>query len=71
MSILLAAAEKLTHRLRLLQRMQIQARERGDTLVELHVEELFDSADLAAIDAWERAKAEAMGAQPLPFELAV
>jgi hypothetical protein len=65
---LLIAAEKLTRRLAVLQTLQMQARERGDTYVELHVAELFEPADLEAIQAWEAAKAEALGAQPLPFE---
>jgi hypothetical protein len=66
---LLAAAEKLTTRLRVLQRLQEQARERGDVTVELNVAELFEAADLDAITAFEAAKAEAMGQVPLPMEM--
>lgn len=67
---LLLVAEKLTTRLRILQRTQIQARERGETVMEFAVGELFDAADQEAIDAWERAKAAAMGAVPLFDEAA-
>lgn len=67
---LLIAAEKLTRRLAVLQTLQMQARDRGETHVELHVAELFEPADLEAIQAWEAAKAAAMGAQPLRFEAA-
>ena len=67
MQALLRAAEKLTRRLLILQKLQAQARERGETSIDLHVEELFESSDLEAIDAWEAAKAEAMGQVPLPL----
>lgn len=67
---LLIAAGKLTRRLRILQKMQAQHREMGDTHVELAVGELFESDDLAALMAWEEAVAQAMGAQPLLFEAA-
>jgi len=69
MSALLTAAELLTHRLRILQKMQIQARERGETVVELNVAELFEPGDLAAIEAWEAAVAKVTGQTPLPWEL--
>jgi uncharacterized membrane protein YqjE len=69
MKNLLAAAEKLTVRLRILQKLQAQHREMGDTHVELAVGELFESGDLEAIQAFEEAKAEAMGQVPLPMEL--
>jgi len=66
---LLSAAEKLTTRLRVLQRLQEQAHERGAATVELHVAELFEPADLETITAFEVAKAEAMGQVPLPLEI--
>jgi hypothetical protein len=69
MSALLAAAEKLTTRLRILQKLQAQCRERQEVTIELHVSELFEPGDLEAIEAWEKALAEATGAQPLPFEV--
>ena len=69
MLALLQAAEKLTRRLTILQRLQAQARERGETVIELHVEELFEAGDREAIEAWEAAKAEATGQMPLPLEL--
>jgi hypothetical protein len=69
MSALLAAAELLTRRLRILQKLQAQARERGETIIELNVAELFEPGDQAAIDAWEAAVAKVTGQQPLPWEL--
>ena len=69
MTSLLAAAELLTHRLRILQKLQAQHREMGDTHVELAIGELFESGDLAAIETFEAAKAEAMGQVPLPLEI--
>jgi len=66
--LLLMAAENLTARLVVLQRLQMQAHERGETSVELHVSELFEPSYLEAIRAWEAAKAAAVGAQSLPFE---
>lgn len=69
MSALLSAAELLTRRLRILQKLQAQARERGETVVELNVAELFEPADLAAIEAWEAAVAKVTGQLPLPWEL--
>ncbi len=68
MSAILVAAEKLTVRLRILHKLQMQCRERGETLIELNVAELFEPGDLEAIEAWEAAKAEALGQQALPFE---
>lgn len=65
---LLQAAEKLTTRLRMLQKMQLQARERGEAVIELHVEELFDSGDAEALAAWEAARDLATGQVPLPLE---
>lgn len=68
MRALCAAGDDLVARLRILHRLQAQAKERGDSTVELHVEELCEPADLAAIQRWESAKAGALGHQPLPFE---
>lgn len=68
---LFEAAEKLTARLLILQRTQIQARERGETVMEFPVGELFDAKDQEAIDAWERAKAAGIGAVPLFDEVSL
>jgi len=67
MRVLLIAGDRITQRLRVLQKLQQGARECGDTHLELHVEALFDNSDLEALQAWEDAKAEALGHQALPF----
>ncbi len=67
---LLAAAEKLTTRLRVLQRLQKNHRDMGDTHIELALEELFEPADREALEAFEAAKAQATGQVPLPMECA-
>lgn len=67
MRALLAAGDKLAARMQIIQRLQIQARERGDSTIELNAEEIFDASDRAALEAWETAKASALGAQPLPY----
>lgn len=69
MTSLLAAAEKLTTRLRILQKLQMQCRERGETTIDLNVAELFEPGDLAAIEAFEAAKATVLGQVPLPLEI--
>ena len=69
MHSLLAAAELLTVRLRILQKLQTQCRERGETHINLHVAELFEPGDMEAIEAFEAAKADAMGQVPLPLEI--
>jgi hypothetical protein len=66
---LLIAGDSLIQRLKVLQLLQLQARERGETSIEMHVEELFDSSDAQALEAWQKAKAEALGHQALPFEV--
>lgn len=71
MKTLLTAGDLLVVRLKVLHRLQLQAKERGEETIELHVGELIDPADLAAIAAWEKAKATALGAQPLPLEMAI
>jgi hypothetical protein len=67
---LLVASEKLIVRLRILQKLQMQCRERGETTIDLNVAELFEPADAEAIVAWETAIAGCTGAVPLPFEVA-
>ena len=65
---LLIAAEKLTARLRVLQRLQMYCRETHQTVIELNVAELFEASDLEAIEDFEAAKATALGQRALPFE---
>jgi|GEM_PF-5504107 len=69
MSALLAAAERLTRRLRILQKLQAQYRDMGMATVELDVAELFEPGDQAAIEAFEAAVAKVTGQTPLPWEL--
>ena len=71
MLALLQSSEKLTARLRVLQRLQQQARERGETTVELHTDELFEPADQEALMAWEAARDLATGQVPLPLAVNV
>ena len=68
MTTVLAAAEMLTRRLRILQKLQTQYREMQQTIIELNVAELFEAGDAEALAAFEAAKAEAMGQVPLPME---
>jgi hypothetical protein len=68
MRALLEAGDALAARLRLLDRLQEQAREREDQVVDLPVGELFDATDRAALDAWEAARNAATGQVTLPFE---
>ena len=63
------SAALMAARLRVFQRLQLQARERGDLTVELHVEELFEPSDVAALDAYERDLAAHMGQVPLGLEM--
>lgn len=65
MSALLIAAEKLTRRLSVLQRLQRLHKEMGDTEITLGVDELFEPADAEALAAFELALQEHHGAQPL------
>ena len=65
------AAELMAARLRILQKLQTQARDRGETTVELHAEEVFEAGDRAALEAFEKAVSEMTGKTPLPFEVAV
>ena len=65
------AAELMAARLRILQKLQAQARDRGETTVELHAEEVFEAGDRAALEAFEKAVSEMTGKTPLPFEVAV
>ena len=51
MHALLAAAELLTTRLRILQKLQMQCRERGETTIDLNVAELFEFGDAEALAA--------------------
>lgn len=59
------AAKLMADRLRVLKRTAQQAKEREDTHVSLHVEEIWEAKDEAALEAYEAAYAEAIGAQPL------
>jgi hypothetical protein len=66
---LVMAAGMLVRCLLVLQKLQMQCRERGETAIELHVAELSEAKDQQALDAWEKAKDEALGQQPLPMEI--
>ena len=64
------AARMLAKRLSLLQKLMLHARERGDSTVELHLQELWDSEDQKALDFFAELEHEFNGARPLPFEVA-
>ncbi len=64
----LAACEDIANRLRVFKRVALQARERGDEQVELHVAEIWEAGDEAALEAFEKALAELTGQRPLPFQ---
>lgn len=61
------AAAKMAKRLKTFQRLAQQARERGDSTVELHINELWEPSDQEAMDAYESVVHEINGARPLPF----
>lgn len=63
------AATLMARRLQLLKKMAHQARERGETHLELHVDEVFESGDEQALAAYESALNEINGHQPLPMEI--
>jgi hypothetical protein len=62
---LLQAGDALAYRLTLYKKLAIQAKEQGDSRVELPVQALYEGADEAAIQRWESAKASATGQNPL------
>lgn len=64
----LGACDAVAQRLDIFRRTQQHARERGEDAVELTVEELFEPADAAALDAYEVVLAQLLGQQALPFE---
>jgi hypothetical protein len=64
----LMACDALAARLRVFKRTQQQARERGEERVELHVAEIFEPSDAAALDAYETELAALLGQVPLPME---
>lgn len=66
---LLDAAAAMADRLRVFKALQMQARERGEEVTELHVAELFEAKDAAALEAYEEALAKFIGAVPLPMEV--
>lgn len=59
------AAKRMASRLEVLQKLAKQARERGDEEITLHVDEVFDSGDRAALAAFDQALHIIQGAQPL------
>lgn len=65
---MIQAAAMMAARLRIMAKTQTQAREQGRDLVELHVQELFEAGDRAALEAYEAALSQMTGAVPLPFE---
>lgn len=61
------SAEKMASRLRMLKKHQQQQREMGNRSITVHIDELFDAGDQAALDAYEHDLLLHSGAQPLPF----
>jgi hypothetical protein len=64
-----AAVEVILHRYKTWKRLQQQAREAGRKEYRLHVEELWEASDEAALVEFEAAKAELTGAVPLPLSV--
>ena len=63
------SAGLMAARLRLMERLQQQFKDQGCTgEVTLHVEELFEAGDRAALAAFEQDCLLHSGAQPLPFD---
>nr|WP_320132371.1 hypothetical protein [uncultured Holophaga sp.] len=56
-----AAADLMAQRLRLMKKTQDQARDRHDEVVELHVDEIFEEGDAAALRTYEEAMEQVMG----------
>lgn len=60
------SAKLMADRLRILKRLQTQAKEEGRDHLEIHVDALWDSKDQEALDAYEEELLEHSGAQRLP-----
>jgi len=63
-----AAADAMRARLALFRKTAEQAREMGETVIELDVRTLWEPSDQAAIDAFDSAKAELVAGTPLPMD---
>ena len=63
------AAERLLARLMIWHKLYRYHSEIGDVEVTLHIADLWDSADQAAVDQFVAARAEITGQRPLPFEV--
>lgn len=63
------SAALMADRLRLLKKLQAQAVDEGRTTLELDVRAIFESADQAALDAYEAELLEHSGAVPLGLEI--
>ena len=59
------AADAMRKRLELFRKTAEQARDKGETLVELDVRTLWESGDQAAIDEFDAAKTEMTAGTPL------
>lgn len=62
------SASLMAERLRVFKTLAIQAKERGEVTITLHVDEVWDANDEAALQAFEVAVAELTGAQRLPMD---
>ena len=60
------SAKLLADRLRILKKLQAQAKEEGRDTLELPVPAIFEAADQEALDAYEDELLEHSGAQRLP-----
>lgn len=63
------SAALMAARIRILKKLQTQAREEGRDTLELQVPAIFESADQAALDAYEAELLEHSGAVPLGLEI--
>jgi hypothetical protein len=65
---LIEATEGLLARVKVFKKTALDAKDRGDTWVELHVQEVWEPSDEAALQRYEAALARAKEQPPLPFE---
>jgi len=67
--LVLLAGDALAERLRIFKKLSLQAKDCGDTVVELPVQAVFETSDEAALARWEKEKAEILGQQALFSEV--
>ena len=67
---LFKVAQQLAARLEIYKKVAGQARDRGDTVVELDIREMWEPSDQAALDAFNAYVHQTQGRTPLPFEQA-